>query len=202
MGMGVLLVCMSDALRDHKRALDFSYHGYVLASNLQLFLFQKCSNYEIFPSYRKAQKKKNSSAHHPVSFVKCSHWTHLFRINFFLSYCTLVSHYESSLGFSKAFVLWRNHSQSTTSTVYILVNFLFFSCKGGIPPCCEHACDVELLSQEWSSTCVSFGCYKTVIIKGFRIVSYLLLTNLILCIQDISNSFLLNISTSKFCLPF
>lgn len=51
-------VCMSDALRDHKRVLDFSYCGNVLVSNLQLFLFGKCSYYELFPSYRIVQERR------------------------------------------------------------------------------------------------------------------------------------------------
>lgn len=91
MCMGVFCTCMSVhwvydwyPQRPKEGTGLFVYCRYVLASNLQLFLFWKCFNYKNMSIIQKSPERKNPRAHHPVSFCRCSHLTHLFHIIFSL----------------------------------------------------------------------------------------------------------------------
>lgn len=126
--MYVCLVCVCYSFRDQKRALDSSCCGYVLASNLQMFLFWKCSSYKIF--YRKVQKGKIQVLTIQFHFVSVHIWHTWFT------------------GWK-----WRNPLQGIWVIGESLTTHqnlcLYFG--EGSPQLCERAHNLGLLSQWWSS---------------------------------------------------
>lgn len=79
-------VCVSDALRDHRECWTFH------TADMRWLLICNCSSFGKLQTIfliQESPEKQNPSAHHSVSFCKCSHLTHLFRSTFFSAIMSL-----------------------------------------------------------------------------------------------------------------